>query len=201
MEGDIDFGSVKASERSFTAVNFIRQIVDRIVLPAADASKPLIPLSIGDPTLFGNLPPPGRLADELARLLSESRGCGYLNSMGAPEARAAVARSLHTSAHPVLAEDVCLASGCSHAISLALESICDKGSSVLIPAPGFSLYRTLAKFLEIEAKEYRLDAQKNWEVDLDHLESLITDKVKRKKKRRKKKQLFLTVCLRRVPFL
>jgi tyrosine aminotransferase len=175
---EIDLPAIQSSGRSHEAVNFIRQIVDRIKLPAADPSKPLIPLSIGDPTLFGNLPPPSGVAEELGRVLAQGKGLGYLNSMGSPEARAAVAKSLASASHPVAADDVCLASGCSHAILLAVEVLCDVGTNILIPAPGFSLYRTLATYLGVQYKEYRLDATKNWEVDLEHLESLVDSKVR-----------------------
>ena len=41
--------------------------------------------------------------------------------------------------------------------------------------PGFSLYETLASSKGIECKFYRLDPGKQWEVDLDHLESLIDE--------------------------
>jgi hypothetical protein len=175
MEGD--FPVIAASKRSHAAINFIRQIVDRIKLPPADPSKPLIPLSIGDPTLFGNLPPPSGVSEEFARVLASGKANGYLNAMGATDARVAIAKSLSTLANPVVGDEVCVTSGCSHALMIAVEVLCDAGSNILIPAPGFSLYRTLARYLDVEAKEYRLDPEKNWEIDLAHLESLITHKV------------------------
>ena len=163
-----------ASRHSHACVNYIRQIVDRIKLPPADPQLPLIPLSIGDPTLFGNLPPPEGVSAELARIVAENKHNGYSNAMGSTAARAAVARSVATAKFPVAAEDVCIASGCSHALLLAMDALCDAGSNILIPQPGFSLYRTLAQYLGVEARLYRLDPHKRWEVDLEHLESLIS---------------------------
>ncbi len=161
-----------ASQHSHACINYIRQIVDRIKLPPADPSLPLIPLSIGDPTLFGNLPPPPGVSAELALVVADGRSNGYSNSMGSPAARAAVARSVSTAAHPVTAEDVCVTSGCSHALLLAMDVLCDAGSNILVPSPGFSLYRTLGQYLAVDVRLYRLDPARNWEVDLAHLESL-----------------------------
>lgn len=49
--------NVNASIASLRTVNYIRTIVDKIVMPQ-NPPQPIIPLSIGDPTVFGNLPPP-----------------------------------------------------------------------------------------------------------------------------------------------
>jgi tyrosine aminotransferase len=46
-----------------------------------------------------------------------------------------------------------------------------------MPSPGFPLYSTLAN-VEFEARTYRLSAERNWEVDLQHLESLINERTR-----------------------
>jgi tyrosine aminotransferase len=104
--------------------------------------------------------------------------------------------------------DVSVTCGCSHALLQAMDVLCDSGDSVLIPSPvreiallffasfffffvffffflfffgfvqGFSLYRTLADYLGVESRLYNLDPKNNWEVDLVHLESLITSSTK-----------------------
>lgn len=43
----------------------------------------------------------------------------------------------------------------------------------MLPAPGFSLYETLASSKGIKCKFYNLLPQEKWQVDLNHLESLI----------------------------
>ncbi len=57
------FGTVSASSTAKSTTNPIRKTVERIqVKPNAD--KEMIPLHIGDPTVFGNfLPPPGVLSN------------------------------------------------------------------------------------------------------------------------------------------
>ena len=73
---------------------------------------------------------------------------------------------------------------------MCIDSIANKGDNVLVPRPGFSLYVTLCQSLGIEVRFYdllvssrvALDAsypllplqpEKQWEVDLCHLESSI----------------------------
>lgn len=49
-----------------------------------------------------------------------------------------------------------LTSGCSQAIDLAISVLCNPGDNVLVPCPGFSLYKTLAVSMGIEVKLYNL---------------------------------------------
>ena len=50
-----DWSHVAASRSSMRVSNPIRDIVDQLDLDKINKSKPMIPLSIGDPTKFGNL--------------------------------------------------------------------------------------------------------------------------------------------------
>jgi len=53
-------------------------------------------------------------------------------------------------------QDIILASGCSGAIDLAISVLTNRGQNILLPRPGFSLYRTLALSLGIEVRYYNL---------------------------------------------
>lgn len=68
-----------------------------------------------------------------------------------------------------------LASGCSHAIDLCICVLAKHGQNILIPRPGFPLYKTLTSVYGVEYKQYNLLADKNWSIDLEHLESLIDE--------------------------
>ncbi|GIY75007.1 tyrosine aminotransferase, partial [Caerostris extrusa] len=70
--------------------------------------------------------------------------------------------------------DVVLTSGCSHALELAIGVLANPGQTILVPRPGFPLYKTLAKSLGINIKYYSLLPEKSWEVDLADLEHQIT---------------------------
>lgn len=68
-----------------------------------------------------------------------------------------------------------LCSGCSCALDLCIAAIAKDGQNILIPKPGFSIYKTLAEGFGIECKSYNLIPEKSWEIDLDHMESLIDE--------------------------
>lgn len=54
-------------------------------------------------------------------------------------------------------QDVILTSGCSHALEMCILVLADTGQNILIPRPGFSIYRTLAESLRIECRSYDLN--------------------------------------------
>ena len=49
-----------------------------------------------------------------------------------------------------------LASGCSGAIEIALNALVDRGDNILIPRPGFSLYKCICGSRGIEGRSYKL---------------------------------------------
>jgi len=53
-------------------------------------------------------------------------------------------------------QDVVLTSGCSGALDLCITCLANPGQNILIPRPGFSIYKTLAKSLGIDVKHYSL---------------------------------------------
>jgi len=92
-------------------------------------------------------------------------------------------------------EDVIITSGCSGALEIAIVVLANETENILVPAPGFSLYQTICDSKGIEPRYYRLlvckestnsihsthhtahtrllKPEKNWEIDLDHLKTLI----------------------------
>lgn len=74
------------------------------------------------------------------------------------------------------AADVILTSGCSSALDFCVTVIGQSGKNILCPRPGFSIYKTLAEGMGIEIRYYNLVAERNWEIDLAHLESLVDAK-------------------------
>ncbi|XP_046856552.1 tyrosine aminotransferase-like [Xenia sp. Carnegie-2017] len=75
-------------------------------------------------------------------------------------------------------QDVVLASGCSGAIEIALNALVDHGDNILIPRPGFSLYKCICGSRGIETRSYKLFPENGWEVDLDDMASLIDERTK-----------------------
>lgn len=74
----------------------------------------------------------------------------------------------------VTSEDVILTSGCSIALETCFRALANPGENILVPRPAWS-YSTWLNGCEIVSKFYNLDCTKNWEIDLDHLESQIDE--------------------------
>ena len=50
--------------------------------------------------------------------------------------------------------------------------------NVLVPDPGFPTYTSVLSYLGIEGKNYVLNKDDSWSIDLGEIESLIDDKTK-----------------------
>jgi len=73
---------------------------------------------------------------------------------------------------PALTEDdVVIASGCSHALDLAITALLNPGDTLLVPRPGFPLYTTLCESRGMRVAQYACDPLREWEVDLASLEA------------------------------
>ncbi|XP_066570039.1 tyrosine aminotransferase isoform X2 [Amia ocellicauda] len=166
---------IKASEMSKKTLNPIRAIVDAMKCEP-NPNKQKISLALGDPTVFGNLPTDDEVLNAVKEAIDSHKYNGYAPSVGYRESREAVANFYSCPEAPLETEDVILTSGCSQAIELSIGVLCNPGQNILVPCPGFSLYKTLAVSMGIEVKLYNLLPEESWEIDLKHLESLIDDK-------------------------
>jgi tyrosine aminotransferase len=157
--------------------NPIRDVVDRMtVQPNPD--KKLIPLSIGDPTTFGNLNTPTVFMDALCKAARDPSTHGYQNSVGTPAARRAVAKHYSTPTAPLTENDVIMASGCSGALELAFKALVDEGDNVLAPCPGFALYRTIVEGIGGTCKTYPLIPELDWQADLQKMKAMADSRTK-----------------------
>jgi tyrosine aminotransferase len=116
-----------------------------------------------------------RCVEAVVKKLYSGTANGYTPSIGTIEARKAVASFYARPNCKFNETDVILASGCSDALNICIGGLADAGENILIPSPGFSLYETLASSKGISVKFYTLNPQKNWEIDLDSLESCIDE--------------------------
>lgn len=167
--------SVKASHGASNTVNPIREIIETMNL-VENPNKKVIPLSIGDPTIFGNLKPCEAILEALDKANSSGKFYGYQTAAGMDAARESVADYYFKSTGiRISKQDVILASGCSHAIDLCICVLAGANKNILIPRPGFPLYKTLTSVYGVQYKQYNLIAEENWSIDLKHLESLIDE--------------------------
>lgn len=138
----------------------------------------------GDPTLFGNLPFPPVLRDLIVDAVQSTSGAaGYTAAHGVPGAREAIAsytnrQGWSASDAAVSGDDVVIASGCSHALQIALHSLCDAGDNVLLPRPGFSVYQTICEHAGIAVKYYDLDPTLDWQVNLASLANAVDSRTR-----------------------
>ncbi|XP_052816861.1 tyrosine aminotransferase-like isoform X2 [Mya arenaria] len=166
--------NVKVSDIARNTFNPIRSIVDGMRL-TPNPSKPMIALSIGDPTVFGNLVVPEEVENAVVKSIKQRKYNGYGPSTGYEQARQAVADYSSSETSHVDAKDVVLTSGCSGALDLCITCLANPGQNILIPCPGFSIYKTLAESIGVKVKHYSLLPERSWEIDLNYLESLIDD--------------------------
>lgn len=155
--------------------NPIRKIIEQLnIVPHKDFE--MIPLSIGDPSVFGNFDPPKEAIEAVTSCLNAGNSNGYSPAIGTGEARRAVAKymSQFFKYEPEIA-DIALANGASGALEFAISVIAERGDNILVARPGFPLYNVLAQGQGIDCKYYDLESDNNWEVDTDSLEDAIDE--------------------------
>ncbi|EJW88459.1 tyrosine aminotransferase [Wuchereria bancrofti] len=165
------------SEMTKNMVNPIRQICDSLLV-SSDTKKPLLKLNLGDPTVSGALPVCSTAIQAISEALTSRKYEGYGPAIGILEAREAIARHFTHPEAPVTADSVLLTSGCSHAIEMAIEALANPGDNILVPAPGFPLYSTLIKSLNVESRYYYFDILNDSQLDLAQLKSLIDNRTR-----------------------
>jgi alanine-synthesizing transaminase len=129
-------------------------------------------LNIGDPVAFG-FKTPTHLIEAVERALRDGHN-HYGPSAGIPAAREAVAHEYTSNGFPVSADRVFITAGTSEGIELALSALVDDGGEVLVPMPTYPLYTAVLAKLSARTKFYRLDPNRGWMPDLDHLRDLVT---------------------------
>ncbi|XP_078689942.1 tyrosine aminotransferase-like isoform X3 [Branchiostoma floridae x Branchiostoma belcheri] len=165
---------VPSSQMAKNTHNPIRQIVDNMKIEP-NPEKKMIALSIGDPTVFGNLEPPREIEEAVIDCIHTRKYNGYAPSIGYETARAAIAKYYTSPEAPLEAKDVIFGSGCSGALDLCISVLANPGQNILVPRPGFSLYKTLAESIGVEIRHYNLLPERCWEIDLEHLQSLVDE--------------------------
>jgi len=171
------------SKRATRTSNPIRKIVDQL-RPDPKNSLPIISLALGDPCVFGNLPPPSLLIRSIEDNVNDNKSYGYAPAAGVASSREALAReySLKNEAgeitRPTTMQDVIIASGASGALEIAINGLMNEGDSLLMPNPGFALYQVLAESLGGVVKTYELNPSRQWEIDLESMENAIDETTK-----------------------
>lgn len=168
---------IGASDMARRTINPIRRIIDTMKLEP-NSTYSTISLSIGDPTVFGNLPPHENMLTAVEESLRSSKHNGYALAIGNLPARQTIAKHMSTPDSLLTENDIIITSACSGAIELCIGTLANPGDTILIPKPGFVIYKTIGMSNGCRLKSYNLLPEKGWDVDLEHLESLIDESVK-----------------------
>ncbi|CBY30494.1 unnamed protein product [Oikopleura dioica] len=139
--------------------NPIRQIVESMRVKSHEDYS-FIPLTIGDPSVYGNFDPSPIAVEAVKEVLDNNKDNGYGPAEGLPEARKAISEYLE----PLLSykpdvNNIILASGASGALEFSITCIAERGDNILVPRPGFPQYS-------------------DWAVDIESLENMIDEKTR-----------------------
>ena len=95
---------------------------------------PLIPLTLGDPAVFGNFEPSPIAVQAVKEVLDNNGDNGYGPAEGILEAKKAIAEDLEQffSYKPDV-NNIILASGASGALEFAITCIAERGDNILVP--------------------------------------------------------------------
>ena len=168
------YKKIEITDYAKLSVNPLRKLTfESKVLPNPD--KEAISLQLGDPTAFGNFPAPKELVDAFRKAVDHDTFL-YNPNAGRFDARAAVAKYAQNRGK-ITADDIVLTSGCNHALEFCVWTLTKPGENVLIPSPCYT-YHPITDGSGIKTKYYKLDPSKDWEIDLEQMESLIDDKTR-----------------------
>lgn len=109
--------------------------------------------------------------------MNDPKNHSYGNSAGHPDCREAVAKTFGK-LNETTVNDVIMTHGFNMALYTTIISTTNSGDNILVPETSFPLFQKSAPALGVEARKYKLLADKNYEIDLDHLETLIDEKTK-----------------------
>eukprot|EP01018_Ginkgo_biloba_P025804 Gb_40015 [translate_table: standard] len=135
--------------------------------------KTKIPLGIGDPSQFDCFTPSPAAEDALIEAIKSRKYNGYSPALGLTQSRKAVAEHLSTGLpYKLTVDDICLTVGCRQAVQVSVAVLARKDANILLPRPVYPLYEAVLAYNGIEARYYSLIPEKDWEVDLDQVQSM-----------------------------
>lgn len=134
---------------------------------------PLINLGIGDISKANGFTLAPEIGESIIEAVQSEIANGYTQQTGAYAARVAIAEKFGTKEHPIDPNNVFLSAGCSGALFDSISAICERGDRILTAKPGFPLIQSICLNLGIEFDCYELLPEQGWNINLEHLKSLI----------------------------
>lgn len=137
------------------------------------ADEDAIHLGIGEP----HRQPP----DHVRQAYIEAVQAGenkYSPTAGLPELREAIAANHEPQRAGLGAENVAVTAGSTAALYAALQALVEEGDEVLVPDPGFVLYKPHTELAEGTPVTYPLPHEEEFQVDLEGLREQVTEDTK-----------------------
>jgi alanine-synthesizing transaminase len=136
----------------------------------------IIKLNIGNPAPFGMFSPDAVIEHVTAAVAASQ---GYSDARGILEAREAVQRYYERrGVGGVSVDNVYLGNGVSELIVMSLQALLNPGDEVLVPAPDYPLWTGAVSLCGGRAVHYRCAEDLDWNPDIEHVASLVTDKTR-----------------------
>ncbi|MFX1455915.1 MAG: aminotransferase class I/II-fold pyridoxal phosphate-dependent enzyme [Promethearchaeota archaeon] len=152
----------------------IREIA-AVANKVAKTGKKIYHLNIGDPVIY-DFNTPQYISQALADASFQGKNY-YVDSLGAPELRKELSKSISQSYNlNITPEDILVTSGVTEAIFFLIAATIENKKELLIPGPSYPLYINYAKFFDGIPIEYELDENNDWEPNIEDLRNKITDK-------------------------
>ncbi|MEZ5317484.1 MAG: pyridoxal phosphate-dependent aminotransferase [Vicinamibacterales bacterium] len=143
-----------------------------LALARADG-RVLLDLTQTNPTAIGLPYPPGVVSS-----LADPRGATYApDPRGLRPAREAIVAAMDPAAG-VTADRVILTASTSEAYGFLFKLLCDPGTTVLVPQPGYPLFDLLTALEAVRARPYRLEYHGAWSIDRASVEAAIGSDVR-----------------------
>ncbi len=146
----------------------------RALAAARQAGRPLIDLTVSNPTDVGIPYPP----DLLAPLSAPASLVYEPQPFGLEETRRAVADEFRRRGHDVAVERVVLTASTSEAYSFLFKLLCDPGDRVLVPRPSYPLFEHLTRLDGVDTDSYLLEFHGRWSIDEDSLRDAISPRTR-----------------------
>lgn len=138
------------------------------------AGREIIHLEIGEP----DFDTPSNIIEAACKAL-KSGYTHYTPANGMPKVREVIANEIATTreidVHP---DQVCIVPGGKPIMFFCILALCDEETEVIYPNPGFPIYESVINFAGAKAVPIPLLESKAFGMDLDDLESKITDKTR-----------------------
>lgn len=136
--------------------------------------RDVIHLEIGQP----DAPTPEPIVEVAIEAL-RTGAHGYVQTLGLPELRSAIADDAGRRRGVTVApDDVVVCPGGKPVMSFVFLALVEPGDEVLIPDPGFPIYRSMVEFCGATAISVPLRADRGFRPDLDEVAGLVTDRTK-----------------------